>query len=79
MARAGPGRTPRYERGFAVNFRPHVRIAAVLDARARAVGLSRAEYTEFVFGQLYGMADCAPEPNVDPDDGQEPLIPDLGP
>ena len=70
------GRPHRYERANAIKYRPHVRISAVLDARAAAAGLSRAEYTEFVLGQVFEMPQYAPEPNPDNDDGQEPLIPD---
>lgn len=73
------GRPPRYERANAIAYRPHVRLAAVLEARAKAAGLSRAEYTEYVLAQTFGMPECAPEPTTDPDDGQEPLIPDPGP
>lgn len=79
MVKAGPGRTPRYERGNAISFRPHVRVAAVLDARAKAAGLSRAEYTEYLIASRFGMPECAPEPQPDTDDGQEPLIPDPSP
>lgn len=79
MVKAGPGRPPRYERGNAISFRPHVRVAAVLDARARAAGLSRAEYTEYLIAQQFGMPECAPEPHPDTDNEQEPLLPDFGP
>lgn len=81
MATAGPGRTPRYERGNAVSFRPHIRVAAVIDARARAAGLSRAEYAEYVMAKVLKMPpEYAPTPKTtDADDGQEPLLPDPGP
>ncbi len=77
--KAGPGRTPRYERGNAISFRPHIRVSSVLDARAQAAGLSKAEYTEYLIARDFGMPECAPEPNPDTDDGQEPLIPDPTP
>lgn len=76
MARPGP--KPRYPRAEkAVAYRPHVRIEAVLKARAKEAGLSWSEYTEYVLGQAFGMPECAPEPTRDSDNGQEALLPDL--
>ena len=50
---------------------------AVLDARAQAAGLSRAEYMEYLLAGTFGMPELAPTPQpTNPDDGQEPLIPD---
>lgn len=80
MARKGSGGRPaRYPRGNAISVRPHVELAAVIEARADAVGLSRAEYIEYSLAQKFGMSECAPTPTRDPDDGQEPLIPDPHP
>lgn len=77
---AGPGGRPRrYERARTIAYRPHVRVGAVIEARAKAVGLSKAEYTEYVMADLFGMPECAPDPTIDPDHGQEPLIPDTAP
>lgn len=78
MAKAGPGRTPRYERGNAISFRPHIRVATVLNARAEAAGLSRAEFAEYVMAKALKMPpELAPTPQpTDPDDGQETLLPD---
>ena len=70
------GRPPRYERANAIAYRPHVRLAPVIEARAKAVGLTRAEYTEYIMAKAVGLPEYAPSPTTDPDDGQEALLPD---
>lgn len=59
-----------------MSFSPHERVFAVLDARAKAAGLTRAEYMEYLVATTFGMPEYAPEPHPDTDDGQETLLPD---
>lgn len=73
---AKPGRKPRADRAERpIAYRPHLKVEAALKARAKAAGMSWAEYTEYLVARALDLPECAPQPSH-PDHGQEALLPD---
>lgn len=74
MTHRSGGRKPRYPRGPAIKYQPHICLSDAIETRAAHVGLSKAELTEYVMAQYFRLPKYAPP--LATDKAQEALLPD---